>query len=651
VTRAHWALASLLALFGAACQCVTFPPETSFRCDNGSCPEGFVCSVDGYCDSLEFDGGSGGGSGGGAGGGNGGGAGGGNVVLAPCAQAWCWEHPRPWGEVELRSVFTTSANNAWLVGDNAAIFHWNGSKWAQVTADTREDLNDVWVSPDGQVWAVGKAGGALRLESGRFVDRSPPGVSSQLWALTGTSGTDFWAAGENGTILHHQNGLWNEPPSSPGGAIYRDLSVADPTRLLVGGSALQHLAGANFVQAPSPLVSIGGVWVNPGGEAWLGGTAGALYKSSGDLPDAGAGWTQVAGSSTQDITSLWGLSSGEIYYGSGEGVFALSGGFNGGISAQRGITGVHATDPSNVWAVAVTGQVVRRTLPAQPLNDIRQQLGVTSVDLNAVSLVADGTAFAVGNNHVAMRRNSAGQWGTIPVEGAQSGSELFDVWSDGLEHAVIVGEGNVRLATFDAASGTFKRPVGFTPSQDLNAAWGSGSELFAAGDVGLVVHFDGAAWSVLPAPGSEDLEGIWGLAPNNLWVVGDGHVIYRWDGAAWTQEHTGGSGSGLTGISGAGANDVYAVGTNGTVLKRALTGAWTAESADSSGNFEAVALADGLVMAVTVDGHAVKRDLAGSWARVGTAISDALALKGVSGANGKGFLAVGDKATVIRWTP
>jgi hypothetical protein len=54
---------------------------------------------------------------------------------------------------------------------------------------------------------------------------------------------------------------------------------------------------------------------------------------------------------------------------------------------------------------------------------------------------------------------------------------------------------------------------------------------------------------------------------------------------------------------------------------------------------------------VTVEGHATKRDTNGMWSRPGTAISDALALKGVSGAAGKGFLAVGDKATVIRWTP
>lgn len=646
-----------LALIAAGCECVTFDPGTSFRCVDGACPAGFTCSADGYCDALATDGGGGaggsGGSGGGAGGGSGGsggsgGAGGGTEALAPCTRAWCWEHPRPWGEAGLNAVTTTGANSTWVVGDNGAVFHWNGAAWRQGTSEPRYDLNDVWVSPEGEVLAVGNAGTLVQLVSGRFASRASPGVETLL-GLDGTSANDFWVVGANARIARFQAGAWANHVLAPAGATYSDVSVADPGRGLMVGAAIQLWTGTKFEPLPAPIPSLGAVWVVPGGDVWLGGTAGGLFRQSGALD---GGWTPVNSATSQTVTSLWATDGGELYYGAGDGVYRVNASGQGErLNSVGSVTDLSGSDRSNIWAVTYDGQVVRRTLAGGSFSDARQLVSVSTVELSGVSLNADGTAFAAGENHVAMRRNGSGQWTTVPVEGAQTGTGLYlwDVWSDGFERAVAVGNDPTRLAEFDAASGTFKRPAGFTPAQPLYAVWGSGSVVYAGGAAGYLIRNSGSGWQqVTGLPRSFVIDAIWGLSPTNLWVAGENLTILHFDGTQWTVENEGGA-SPLYGMGGD-ATAVYAVGQGGVVLRRSGT-TWTQETTNVTYTFQNVVTSDGVTMAVASEGELLRRETSGAWVRLGSTVRDGLPLWGLAGAPGRGFLAVGEDGTIVRWTP
>ena len=66
----------------------------------------------------------------------------------------------------------------------------------------------------------------------------------------------------------------------------------------------------------------------------------------------------------------------------------------------------------------------------------------------------------------------------------------------------------------------------------------SPSDIWIAGDRGLVLQWNGQAWTrhVLPTPVrglSMNFSKLVGTGPNDVWVGNDG-VIYHWDGAAWT---------------------------------------------------------------------------------------------------------------------
>lgn len=647
------ALGAALLLGAAGCQCVRFEPGTAFRCDQGECPKGYFCALDGFCDLLAADGGEGGGAGGSGGGAGGAGGSGGGAALSPCAQAWCWDHPQPWGGARFNGLHVRGANDVWLAGENGAAFHWNGAKWQQVASPSRFSLSDVWVSPGGDVWMVGDVGTVLHLEQGRLVSRGPTGVTDDYAAISGTAGDDFWAVGQATRVSRYQQGQWSHLPSAPTGVSYWGVSAVDPARTVVVGGAMQHWTGGQLSQVPKPSGDLlRAVWANPTGDLWVGGANGALYKAAGGVPTSATGWTPVTSGLAGTINSVWGTAAGELYYGSGGGIFVTSPGFSGNVSTQGNITAIDGTDASNVWATSFDGPVVKRNISGGPFSDARTLSSATTLDLYAVALAPDGVAWAAGANHVAMRRTAQGQWFTVQVETNPAAGGFWGAWADANDRAVLVGNDPVRLAVYDPPSGFFRKPSTFTPSQGLWTVWGSGpDDIWAGGDGSYLIHWNGQQWSQSAAlPKTFNIYGIWGTGPDDFYLVGTYQTILHWNGTQFLVENENG-GQQLYAVGGTGPDDVYAVGPGGLVMRRTLSGTWATEVVSNAPVLSSVAGADGTVMLTSDDGHIFTRLGAGSWQRVATGKRTAVQMYDLAAQPGLGFFAVGQGGTVLRWAP
>ena len=67
------------------------------------------------------------------------------------------------------------------------------------------------------------------------------------------------------------------------------------------------------------------------------------------------------------------------------------------------------------------------------------------------------------------------------------------------------------------------------------ALWGSGADdVWAAGDGGTILHWNGATWSRVKGLPNVDLRAIWGRGPNDVWTAGDKGTVLHWDGKTWS---------------------------------------------------------------------------------------------------------------------
>lgn len=111
----------------------------------------------------------------------------------------------------------------------------------------------------------------------------------------------------------------------------------------------------------------------------------------------------------------------------------------------------------------------------------------------------------------------------------------------------------------------------------LNWVTGFGSDdVIFVGDAGTIVRGDGETWSLQESPTEQDLWGVWGSAPDDVWAVGGvpfpggEPTIVRWNGDVWTRvevpELMRANVFAFFKVWGSGPDDVWIVGQRGVVL-------------------------------------------------------------------------------------
>jgi hypothetical protein len=102
----------------------------------------------------------------------------------------------------------------------------------------------------------------------------------------------------------------------------------------------------------------------------------------------------------------------------------------------------------------------------------------------------------------------------------------------------------------------------------LRALWAASSTtLFAAGDGGTLLRYNGTAWTVVPTGVTADLTDVWGTSATNVYLTtSDGRVL-RYDGSSVTPVSAVQAPGALNAVWGSAANNVYAVGAGGLVYR------------------------------------------------------------------------------------
>jgi len=99
----------------------------------------------------------------------------------------------------------------------------------------------------------------------------------------------------------------------------------------------------------------------------------------------------------------------------------------------------------------------------------------------------------------------------------------------------------------------------------LYSIWGSSaSDVWAVGEDGVIIHFDGKTWAATASGTHSALHGVWTANKDDAWAVGyDDSVVLHWNGAAWSPaDGVPTQGFVWRAVWGAAANDVWIVGAD-----------------------------------------------------------------------------------------
>jgi len=186
--------------------------------------------------------------------------------------------------------------------------------------------------------------------------------------------------------------------------------------------------------------------------------------------------------------------------------------------------------------------------------------------------VGEGGAFVHWHGTTATRIDSGvtsvlfGVWGTSPSDVWAVGGDPFAVDEQDI---ILHWDGSsITRVTLAAPAGAALFKVSGTSSSDV----------WTVGQHGVIVHYDGSAWSPVPSGTMVSLFTVYAVAPNDARAVGGPpRQLLHWDGASWNAEDPFGYGSQLNGVSANSHGDVLVVGVGGTKWLRE-GGTWTDDS-------------------------------------------------------------------------
>lgn len=142
---------------------------------------------------------------------------------------------------------------------------------------------------------------------------------------------------------------------------------------------------------------------------------------------------------------------------------------------------------------------------------------------------------------------------------------LTSVWGVSAEDAWVVGSKGVLAHIVGMKATTLKTGV----TDELRGVHGSGSQVWAVGELSSVFHTEGMTASAVQLDSNKTrLNGVWAQSEQDVWVVGDSGTVWRGSGLSF-RSVTSGTKKNLLAVTGNAAGEVWIVGEGGTILRHA----------------------------------------------------------------------------------
>jgi hypothetical protein len=221
-------------------------------------------------------------------------------------------------------------------------------------------------------------------------------------------------------------------------------------------------------------------------------------------------------------------------------------------------------------------------------------------------------------------------------------SDLHSIW--GVTSTDVFAIGN--SGTIIHYDGSKWASMSSNTTDDLHSIWGAtGTDVFAVGSSGTIIHYDGSTWSSISSNTTNDLHSVWGATGTDVFAAGSSGIILHYDGSTWSSISSNTTND-LHSIWGVTSTDVFAVGSSGMIIHYDGS-TWALMSSNTTDDLHSIWGTTGTdVFAVGSSGTIIHYD-GSSWASmISRTTSDLHAVWGVAGTD---VFAGGNSGTIIHY--
>jgi hypothetical protein len=464
--------------------------------------------------------------------------------------AWTAFNPIP-AAGPIAGVWGERPNDVWAWAQRA-IIHWDGQRWSRVAPPKPgAEIDAVGGLPGGGVWARLRQYNMIRAVG---CDLVPSSISLEPYRRAG----DGWTA-------------FSGPDTLPRAA------TGVEARANLGRNDVARLKAARGPSLPADLVLDHGWRIGDSGELWAVDAAGRWLAHFD-----GRRWTAGANPIPGGLVALWLAAEDDGWAVAGDDIFHWDGAaWTLARTARAPLYALWASAPDDVWAVGQDGLVLR--WDGRRWTETRVAVGPT---LQLIAGRARDDVWAVGYLPGGSFFHWDGaRWEHLPNpppdERGDAVAGPVAITPDGDGRALVVFGQRVfsrtPLGWFELAGPLARTGDALVGAGSIFAFGDDGAgRLWAAGNQGdgdgtccspLVLRRSGKTWTKSVAPAVHgDVRAIWTHGPDEAWAVGTNGLILHFDGHAWTREPSG-TDETLVAVHGAG-HTVWAAGGEGTLLQR-----------------------------------------------------------------------------------
>lgn len=272
----------------------------------------------------------------------------------------------------LYGVWGSSGNNAFAVGENGIILHYDGNNWTTMPSGTTETLYAIWGTGPNDVFAVGKNGTILH-HDGINWSAMNSGVTGPLNDVWGSSNVDVFAVGGSdynffSTILHYDGGGWREIET---GYFYEGVWGSTGNDVIVLGNyvtpaerweVIQHYDGSDWDTMSSDNADyLYDLWGSGPADVFAVGIEADQIYSGAILHYDGNFWSIMKTGIEASLYGVWGSDSNNVFAVGGAGIIQY---YDGSVwsnidsGTSNTLRAIWGSGPNNIFAVGAKGTIL-----------------------------------------------------------------------------------------------------------------------------------------------------------------------------------------------------------------------------------------------------------------------------------------------------